>query len=87
MTDLGSPTLNESTAVAFTPDGSIAYVANIGGSPNVISIVEVSSDTVVNTVSDGSATIQTPLSIAFTPDGTKAYVANNAFFAPTVSVA
>ena len=64
-------------SVAFNPSGTLTYVANGGGTVNVI---QVSSNTVVNTITVGS----NPTSVAFNPSGTLAYVAN--FGSGTVNV-
>jgi len=56
-------------AVAVTPDGSRAYVAN--SSSGNVSVI--ATDSVVATVGVGSF----PVAVAITPDGTHAYVANS----------
>jgi YVTN family beta-propeller protein len=65
--------------VAFTPDGTRAYVSNYDGSS--VSVINTASDEVTGyliSVGDG------PSAVAFTPDGTRAYVTNN--LAGSVSV-
>lgn len=62
--------------VAFTPDGTVAYVANYFGTS--VSIVDVATNTVTGTVTDLSpATFAGVVNIAVTADGTRAYTANN----------
>ncbi len=58
-------------AVAITPDGTRAYVANSQSSS--VSVIDTSSNTVVATVRVGNS----PAGVAITPDGTRAYVANS----------
>ena len=56
--------------VAFTPDGSTAYVTNSGS--DTVSVIDVASGTVTSTIPVGS----TPRGVAVTPDGSTAYVTN-----------
>lgn len=62
---------------ASTPDGSRVYVTN-GGDTSIdidsISVIETSTDTVIDTIQFGSETV--PNGIAVTPDGTRAYFAS-----------
>jgi YVTN family beta-propeller protein len=58
--------------IAFTPDGSRAYVANSGGSSTTVSVVDTATNTVSSTITVGSR----PTDVVVTPDGTKAYVTN-----------
>ena len=60
------------TGVAFSPDGSYAYVTNSGNSYN-ISVINTATNTVVNTITSG---FDNPQGVAFSPSGTYAYVAN-----------
>ena len=75
VVDLGS-TISTPYAIAFTPDGSKAYVTNkspFGG----VSIIDSVSNTVTGLVTDlGSPTLNESTAVAFTPDGSIAYVAN-----------
>jgi YVTN family beta-propeller protein len=64
--------------VAFTPDGSTAYVTNAGS--DTVSVIAVASGTVTSTIPVGSF----PVGVAFTPDGSTAYVADSG--SNTVSV-
>ena len=57
--------------VAFSPDGTKAYVANDDGTVTPITIA---SDTPGTAITVGTS----PWGVAFSPDGAKAYVANNA---------
>jgi YVTN family beta-propeller protein len=59
--------------VAFTPDGTQAYVAHnpvLGGSSGAVSVIDTASRQTVHTISTGGQ----PYGIAFTPDGTRVYV-------------
>jgi len=73
------------SAVAFTPDGTLAYVTN-GGIDNgvfTVSVIDTASRAVVgNPITVGSF----PNSIAITPDGKQAYVGNGGSGLSTVSV-
>ena len=64
--------------VAFSPDGTKAYVTN--RVTNDVSVIDTSTNTVTATIAVGDL----PLGVAFSPDGTKAYVPN--FIDNTVSV-
>ncbi|MDI9916858.1 beta-propeller fold lactonase family protein, partial [Rhodococcus sp. IEGM 1379] len=64
--------------VAITPDGSHAYVTNLGSAS--VSVIETATNTVTGTIPVG----QSPYGMAITPDGTRAYVAN--YDSGTVSV-
>lgn len=57
-------------AVAFSPDGTRAYVAN--SSSDTVSVIDTTSNTVTATIAVGDA----PIALAVTPDGTRVYVAN-----------
>ena len=57
--------------VAFTPDGSRAYVTN--PSTNSVTAVEVASATIIKSITVGLK----PKGIAILPDGSRAYVANS----------
>ncbi len=61
--------------IAFTPDGTRAYVANIWS--DTVSVIDTDPSStdfnkVVSTIEVGG----TPVFVAFTPDGTRAYVTN-----------
>uniref|UniRef100_UPI000A96E89D YncE family protein n=1 Tax=Rhodococcus marinonascens TaxID=38311 RepID=UPI000A96E89D len=56
--------------VAVTPDGTRAYVTNVGD--GTVSVIDTATNTVVETVPVGAA----PQGVAITPDGSRAYVAN-----------
>jgi YVTN family beta-propeller protein len=58
--------------VAFTPDGSRAYVANAGS--NSVSVINTGTNTLIATVAVGAR----PLNVAITPDGASSYVADAA---------
>jgi YVTN family beta-propeller protein len=58
-------------AIALTPDGSRAYVANSGS--NTVSVITTANNTVTGSPIPVGFT---PVAIAITPDGTHAYVAN-----------
>ena len=65
--------------VAVSPDGTTAYVTNIGS--NNVSVINTTTNTVTSTITGlGNG----PYGVAFSPDGTKAYVTN--FVDGTVSV-
>ena len=66
MIDVGA----SPSAIAVSPDNSIAYVANSGS--NTISVISTASDAVVNTISVG----HDPTGVAFSPTGRFAYVTN-----------
>jgi YVTN family beta-propeller protein len=55
--------------IAFTPDGSRAYVTNSG--VDTITVINTATITVIATIPGG----RTPRGVAFTPDGSRAYVA------------
>jgi YVTN family beta-propeller protein len=65
-------------AVAITPNGAFAYVANAAAS--TVSVINTANHTVVATISVGTI----PHGVAITPDGAFAYVTNE--YASTVSV-
>ncbi|TVL91300.1 IPT/TIG domain-containing protein [Streptomyces sp. SAJ15] len=65
-------------SIAFTPDGTRAYVTNSGG--DTVSVIDTATNTVTGTVTVGAA----PWGVAIHPDGTRAYVTNST--AGTVSV-
>jgi YVTN family beta-propeller protein len=56
--------------VAFSPDGSKAYVTNFGS--NTVTPITVAAGVAGSAIAVGSK----PLGVAFSPDGTKAYTAN-----------
>ncbi len=62
---------NNPDAIAITPDGTMAYVANSGGS--TVTPINVSTEEPGTPITVGSG----PSAIAITPDGSTAYVANN----------
>ena len=69
------------TGVAFSPDGTQAYVPNIGeNGDGTVSVITVATGAVTNTIAVGSL----PAGVAFSPDGTQAYVPNSG--GETVSV-
>ncbi|MGC2222240.1 MAG: YncE family protein, partial [Methylocella sp.] len=77
------PVGNTPSAVAVTPDGTMAYVANSGS--NNVSVIATATNTVEATVPfpAGSG----PISVAVTPDGKHAYVASRGgFVVPFASV-
>lgn len=55
--------------IAFSPDGSRAYVSNEGG--NTVSVVDTGTKTIVATISG----FDHPTALAITPDGSRLYVA------------
>ncbi len=60
-------------AVAVTPDGRSAYIANSGN--HTISVMDTATNTITATITLPTGAV--PYSIAITPDGTRAYVANS----------
>jgi YVTN family beta-propeller protein len=71
--------LNEPTGVAINPNGAFAYVTSTGqnggagaGAPNVVSVINTATNTVVATVPVGLG----PIGVAITPNGAFAYVTN-----------
>src|SRR5579871_3182582 len=74
VTDSGH-TFNGPFGVAFTPNGTKAYVCNSNGAS--VSIINVVTNTVTGTVTDGGHTFNGPDDVQITPDGTKAYVCND----------
>jgi YVTN family beta-propeller protein len=65
-------------AVAITPNGAFAYVANAAA--GTVSVIDTSTNTVIAAVSVGTV----PHGVAITPDGAFAYVGNE--YSSTVSV-
>src|SRR4029077_4311946 len=65
------------TMIAVSPDGTRAYVNNVGS--GTTSVVDTKSNLVVATIAVGSG----PYGVAISPDGSHAYIANNS---GTVSV-
>ncbi|WFB10512.1 IPT/TIG domain-containing protein [Streptomyces sp. LX-29] len=65
-------------SIAFTPDGTRAYVANSG--TTTVSVIDTATNTATGTVTVGAE----PWGVAVRPDGTRAYVTNST--AGTVSV-
>ena len=55
--------------IAISPDGTLAYVSNICS--NSISVINTSTNQVVNTITG----LNSPVGTVFSPDGTRAYVA------------
>ena len=64
------------TAIALTPNGSMAYVTN--ETSNTVTAINTATDTVAATISVG----RNPFLVAVSPDGTTAYVANNSYTSP-----
>lgn len=64
--------------IAFTPDGTTAYVTN--QRDDTISVIDTATSSVIDTIPAGDR----PILVEFTPDGTRAYISN--FFGNTVSV-
>ena len=62
------PVGSEPLGVAFTPDGTQAYVANIGS--NTVSVIATATNTVVAEV-----TVIEPAAVAVSPNGQDVYVA------------
>ena len=59
--------------IAFSPDGTKAYVTNISNAPSgIVWVIDTATDLVTTTINVGYA----PYGITFSPDGTHAYVAN-----------
>lgn len=78
VTEQCAPGRCDPFAVAITPDGGFAYVANAGyqGAPgNTVSIINTASNNVVATIEVGTG----PSGLAITPDGRFVYVANSGF--------
>jgi YVTN family beta-propeller protein len=73
-------TLRGAFAVAITPDGAFAYVANMARFPTV-SVLDIATNTVVATVLNVP---RSPEAVAIAPDGAFAYVVNNEAGAVTV---
>ena len=68
-------TFNNPDAIAITPDGTTAYVANFVG--NSVSVIDIATNTVTEIVTDlNPATFNEPVAIAITPNGLYAYVVN-----------
>ena len=60
--------------MAVTPDGTKAYVSNIGNvDGTTVSVINATNDTVIKTITVGVV----PEGVAVTPDGGKVYVANS----------
>ena len=78
------PTFEDSYAIAITPDGTKAYVANFNtgsaSGPGTVTVIAIDKSvspetaTVTGTV---SGSFDNPIAIAITPDGTTAYVINS----------
>jgi YVTN family beta-propeller protein len=75
---VGQTTMN----AAFTPDGAFAYVTNRDS--NTVSVIDVATGSVVETIADVSTGDFGPWDAVITPDGARAYVTNGVDF--TVSV-
>ena len=70
--------------VAIDPSlRSIAYVANWNGTDNSVSVIDVATEVVTNTITVG----KNPRSIAFIPNGTRALVANQGSAVSVIDVA
>ena len=67
----GGPNLKSPTAIAVTPDGTTAYLANSGG--NTVTPVTLSSNTAGTSITVGS---KPPAGLAVTPDGGTVWVAD-----------
>jgi YVTN family beta-propeller protein len=63
------PVGSNPNSVAFSPNGTTAYVANYGNS--TVSVIDVATGTVTSTIPVG---VGSPHSVAFSPNGTTAYV-------------
>ena len=74
------PTGSNPTSVAFSPDGTAAYVAN--SSTDTVSVIAVATGALGIPI--GLPPGSQPRYVAFSPNGTKAYVAN--FGSDTISV-
>ena len=61
------PVGNGPAGVAFTPDGTHAYVANFGS--NTVSVIATATNTVVATV-----IVNSPFAVAVSPNGQDVYV-------------
>lgn len=72
VTDQSPATLQDPHRIVITPDGSSAYVANLGN--NRVTVIDVASDTVIQAIPIGDNL--NSLDIAITPDGSKIYVTN-----------
>jgi YVTN family beta-propeller protein len=72
---VGAPIVvgSEPQGIAFTPDGTKAYVANLFG-PGTCSVIDTSTETVIATIPLGVGSL--PVGIAISPDGKLAYVAD-----------
>ncbi len=72
--------------IAFTPDGSTAYL--VYAEYNMISVVDVATDTVIDTLTNDTATpLNAPYAVAITPGGSKGYITDQGATAPgTVSI-
>ena len=62
-----------SSGIAFTPDGQLAYVLQMDKHEDNVSIIDVSTNKIVKTVSIN----ESPAGIAITPDGKFAYIAGD----------
>jgi DNA-binding beta-propeller fold protein YncE len=83
--DSGGTGFNLDNAVAFSPDGSIFYTANLGGAQTVSAcLVNPATGLLSACVNNNSPTFNTPSDMAVNAAGTIAYVANRA--GNTVSV-
>ena len=67
----GTDTGQHPAGVAFSPDGTAAYVANEGS--NTLSVLDPTAGTVRSTITVGPS----PRGVAIRPDGTQAYVTNS----------
>ena len=56
--------------MAVSPDGTRAYVTNLGS--GTVSVIDTDTNTVIATITVGSG----PAGVAVSPDGTRAYVTN-----------
>lgn len=73
LKDIGNeiPVGNSPSAVAISPDGNLAVIANREN--NTVSIVDTTNNAPVQTIPVGNS----PVAATFSPDGTRAYVVNN----------
>src|SRR5574341_214085 len=73
--------------IAITPDGTRAYVTNVGNNSETggtVSVIDTTTDTVVATVNVGSRPVDLAITPAITPDSSKVFVSN--FLSNTLSV-
>jgi YVTN family beta-propeller protein len=75
----------EPTHIAFTPDGTKAYVTNNGGQSlgGTVSVIDTGTNTVTNTITTGTTPGTGPYVVAVNSTGTRAYVLNTYYWAGT----